>query len=57
MLPDAGVVEREPAVPARPLPEFRVGDVVVHHADEADIPAIVALNNLYAPDGVRPSGA
>lgn len=26
--------------------------VVVHHADDADIPAIVALNNLYAPDGL-----
>ncbi|MBL0937578.1 MAG: GNAT family N-acetyltransferase [Gemmatimonadaceae bacterium] len=24
----------------------------VHHADEEDIPAIVALNNLYAPDGL-----
>jgi len=26
--------------------------VLVHHAEEADIPAIVALNNLYAPDGL-----
>ncbi|HEY0930537.1 MAG TPA: GNAT family N-acetyltransferase [Gemmatimonas sp.] len=26
--------------------------ILVHHAEEADIPAIVALNNLYAPDGL-----
>jgi amino-acid N-acetyltransferase len=45
-------VDREEPVPMRPLPAFRVGDVVVHHADETDIPAIVALNNLYAPDGL-----
>jgi len=48
----ASVLDREEPVPVRPLPEFRVGDVVVHHADEDDIPAIVTLNNLYAPDGL-----
>lgn len=48
----ATTLDREAPVPARPLPAFRVGDVVVHHADEADIPAIVSLNNLYAPDGL-----
>lgn len=51
-MPAPGTVDREEPVPARALPEFRVGDVVVHHADEADIPAIVALNNMYAPDGL-----
>lgn len=50
--PDSALLDRELPVPPRPLPAFRVGDVVVHHADEADIPAIVALNNLYAPDGL-----
>ena len=48
----AGVLDREEPVPLRTLPEFRVGDVVVHHAGEDDIPAIVTLNNLYAPDGL-----
>ncbi len=33
-------------------PSSRVGDVVVHHAEEGDIPAIVTLNNLFAPDGL-----
>jgi amino-acid N-acetyltransferase len=47
-----GVLDREAPVPLRALPEFRVGSVVVHHAGEDDIPAIVALNNLYAPDGL-----
>ena len=45
-------VDREEPVPARTLPAFRVGDVLVHHAEERDIPAIVALNNMYAPDGL-----
>jgi len=48
----AAEIDREEPVHARPLPAFLVGGVVVHHADEADIPAIVALNNLYAPDGL-----
>lgn len=26
--------------------------VLVQHAEDADIPAIVALNNMYAPDGL-----
>lgn len=51
-MPAPAAIDREEAVPQRALPEFRVGDVVVHHADEADIPAIVALNNLFAPDGL-----
>lgn len=50
--PDATLLDRELPVPPRALPAFRVGDVVVQHADEADIPAIVGLNNLYAPDGL-----
>ncbi|MCA0375613.1 MAG: GNAT family N-acetyltransferase [Gemmatimonadetes bacterium] len=33
-------------------PPIAVGDLFVHHAEEADIPAIVTLNNLYAPDGL-----
>lgn len=41
-----------PAIEPPPPPPIQVGDVLVHHADEADIPAIVALNNLYAPDGL-----
>jgi amino-acid N-acetyltransferase len=45
-------VEREAPVDSRVPPAFRVGSVVVHHAEEQDIPAIVALNNLYAPDGL-----
>jgi len=45
-------VDREEPVPVRPLPAFRVGEVLVHHAEERDIPAIVALNNMYAPDGL-----
>lgn len=40
-----------PAVPPA-LAAFRVGDVVIHHADERDIPSIVALNNQFAPDGL-----
>lgn len=48
----AALVDREEPVAPRTLPAFRVGDVVVHHAGEDDIPAIVALNNLYAPDGL-----
>lgn len=35
-----------------PPPPLRLGDLLVHHAVAADIPAIVALNNLYAPDGL-----
>jgi amino-acid N-acetyltransferase len=35
-----------------PPPPIRIGDVMVHHAEERDIPAIVTLNNLYAPDGL-----
>lgn len=44
--------DREEPVPLRTPPAFRVGEVVVHHAEDQDIPAIVALNNLYAPDGL-----
>lgn len=47
-----GVVDREEDVPSRTPPAFRVGEVTVHHAEERDIPAIVALNNLFAPDGL-----
>jgi amino-acid N-acetyltransferase len=50
--PESALMDRELPVPPRALPVFRVGDVVVHHADETDIPAIVGLNNLYAPDGL-----
>ncbi len=45
-------IDREAPVPPRTPPAFRVGDVVVHHAEASDIPAIVTLNNLYAPDGL-----
>lgn len=46
---DADVeVIHEPPPPA-PL---SIGGVLVHHAEERDIPAIVTLNNLYAPDGL-----
>lgn len=50
--PVGAVIEREAPVPPRTPPAFRVGDVVVHHAEERDIPAIVELNNLFAPDGL-----
>lgn len=33
-------------------PPITVGELAVHHAEERDIPAIVTLNNLYAPDGL-----
>ena len=52
-MPDADIsIDREDVVPARTPPAIRLGDVDVHHADEQDIPAIVTLNNLYAPDGL-----
>lgn len=52
-MPDPDIaIDREEVVPVRTPPAIRVGDVEVHHADEQDIPAIVALNNLYAPDGL-----
>lgn len=48
-LSDADVdVVQEPPPPA-PLV---IHGVLVHHAEERDIPAIVALNNLFAPDGL-----
>lgn len=37
--------------PPPPAP-LSIGGVLVHHAEERDIPAIVALNNMYAPDGL-----
>lgn len=46
------VLAYEAPVADRIMPPFKVGDVTVHHAEEADIPAIVALNNMYAPDGL-----
>lgn len=47
------VIDREPPddAPHSP-PPIRIGDVLVYHAEEHEIPAIVALNNLYAPDGL-----
>lgn len=42
----------EPAHEAPPPPPILIGEVLVHHAEERDIPAIVTLNNLYAPDGL-----
>lgn len=46
------VLAQEAPVADRIMPPFQVGDVTVHHAEATDIPAIVALNNLYAPDGL-----
>lgn len=52
-MPDPDIaIDREEAVPVRTPPSFQLGDVEIHHAEERDIPAIVALNNLYAPDGL-----
>jgi amino-acid N-acetyltransferase len=45
-------IEREEPVGGLTLPSFAIGDVLVHHAEERDIPAIVALNNTFAPDGL-----
>jgi amino-acid N-acetyltransferase len=47
-LDDAIEVAHDPPPP----PPILIGDVMVHHAEERDIPAIVTLNNLYAPDGL-----
>lgn len=48
LAPDSEPPDDAPHAP----PPIRIGDVYVHHAEERDIPAIVALNNLYAPDGL-----
>jgi amino-acid N-acetyltransferase len=48
----AAILAHEAPAPVRAPAAFRVGDVVIHHADERDIPSIVALNNQFAPDGL-----
>ncbi len=51
---DTEVIDQENEVVTEPPPPapLSIGGVLVHHAEERDIPAIVALNNLYAPDGL-----
>lgn len=48
----SAILAHEAPTPVRTPPAFQLGDVVIHHADATDIPSIVALNNLYAPDGL-----
>ncbi len=48
LAPDSEPADDTPHAP----PPIQIGDVYVHHAEERDIPNIVALNNLYAPDGL-----
>lgn len=48
----SAILAHEAPAATPPPAAFRVGEVVIHHADERDIPAIVALNNQFAPDGL-----
>jgi amino-acid N-acetyltransferase len=53
--PDTGALSEqmpEAVYEEVPPPPIVISGVMVHHATEADIPSIVTLNNLFAPDGL-----